>query len=268
MHSPILILGCGYTGRRVANLFIARGVPVFATSRDAGNLEDLARKGASAIALDALMPVGLRQLPEGLRVLHSIPPVDSVDLTPGLLKALGGQIARLVYLSTTGVYGAQRDVDHTTTTAGGTLRERLRVEAESAVLSLPAQALVLRPAAIYGPGRGIHVSMQRGEYKLAGEGANFVSRIHVEDLAAHAEAALLCELAGAFPVADEEPCTSREIAAWCAELLRLPMPSSAPAAELHETRQSDRRVDGRRIRQLLGISLRYPSYRTGIPASL
>ena len=39
-------------------------------------------------------------------------------------------------------------------------------------------------------------------------------------------------------------------------------------AEVSETRRSNRKVDGRAIRRLLGIELRYPSYRTGIPASL
>ena len=67
-------------------------------------------------------------------------------------------------------------------------------------------------------------------------------------------------------MADEEPCTSREIAEFCAHLLGIPVPPSAALEELSETRQTDRRVDGSAIRRLLGLKLKYPSYRSGIPA--
>ena len=91
-----------------------------------------------------------------------------------------------------------------------------------------------------------------------------MSRIHVDDLAAHAEAALLSDLEGAYPVADQHPCTTREIAEFCASLLNLPLPASATQPRT----TSNRRVDGSAIRHALGITLQYPSYRTGIPASL
>jgi nucleoside-diphosphate-sugar epimerase len=110
--------------------------------------------------------------------------------------------------------------------------------------------------------------MREGSFRLAGDGSNFVSRIHVDDLAAHAEKALLSDLTGAYPVADEEPCSSREIAEFCAGLLGLPLPEAVSEEELSETRRSDRRVDGSAIRRLLGLELRYPSYRQGIPAAL
>jgi nucleoside-diphosphate-sugar epimerase len=84
----------------------------------------------------------------------------------------------------------------------------------------------------------------------------------VDDLAAHVEAGLLSDITGAYPVADDEPCTSREIAEFCAKLLDLPMPP-----EQAKTFSTSRRVDGSAIRRALGITLRYPSYRVGVPAS-
>jgi nucleoside-diphosphate-sugar epimerase len=103
---------------------------------------------------------------------------------------------------------------------------------------------------------------------LVGEGANFTSRIHVEDLAALTEAALFSGLTGAYPVADLEPCPSREVAAFSARLFGLPLPSPIPGEQAHHTRRVDRKVDGRAIFGLLGVPLSYPSYRQGIPASL
>jgi nucleoside-diphosphate-sugar epimerase len=110
--------------------------------------------------------------------------------------------------------------------------------------------------------------MREGRYRLLGDGNNFVSRIHIDDLAAHAEAALLGDLTGAYPVADEEPCTSHEIAAYCAKLLGIPLPLSVGPERLGETRRADRRVDGSAIRRLLALRLMYPNYREGIAACL
>lgn len=79
---------------------------------------------------------------------------------------------------------------------------------------------------------------------------------------------MLAELTGTYPVADDHPCTSLEIASYCAELMKLPLPPFAPVAEVERSRRSNRRVDGRAIRAALGVALRYPTYREGIAASL
>ena len=253
--SDFVILGCGYTGRRVAGTLLARGQHVIVTTRHPASLDDIARLGATVTSLDASEGI---EVPDGSLVLHSVPvPV----------RILGAP-RRMVYLSTTGVYGPLRDVDETTLPAPETEREKERIAEEEAVRRGSWSSLVLRPAAIYGPDRGVHVAMKEGRFFLAGDGSNYVSRIQVEDLAAHAVAALESNVTGAYPVADDLPCTSREIAEFCARLFNLPMPASAPRESLHETRRADRRVDGRAIRARLGVSLKYPTYREGLAAAL
>lgn len=275
--TDVLILGCGFTGRRVAERLRRRGVQVTVTSRHPHRLAALEGSGIRTHAFEAGDPASLEELAsrlgEGVLVLHSIPLIEGAegfrDPTAAIVNLLRGRAARVVYLSTTGVYGAQHVVDEHTPVAPRSPREVLRVQAENAVLEGPWKALVLRPAAIYGPGRGVHVAMRHGTFRFLAHGANYISRIHVDDLAAHAEAALFSELTGgAYPVADEEPCTSREIAQFCADLLGLPMPEPTHESELHDSRRADRRVDGSAIRRLLHLNLAYPSYRTGIPASL
>ena len=245
--SAFLILGAGYTGSRVAERLRARGFEVVATS---GRPE----------TYDAW-----QDIEAGTRVLYSIPPADG---EVERLRRLEGRASRVVYLSSTGVYGETRDVDQHTAPAPRTARERARLVTEERVLSGPWSSMVLRPAAIYGPWRGVHESLRRGEFKLMGDGSNFVSRIHVDDLAALAEAALLSNEQGVWPVADEEPCESREMCEFCCRLLHLPMPPSVPREQLTETRRANRRVDGRAVCRLLGVSLVYPSYKVGVPACL
>jgi nucleoside-diphosphate-sugar epimerase len=110
--------------------------------------------------------------------------------------------------------------------------------------------------------------MMQGRFQLAGEGRNYVSRIHVEDLASHIEAALESEMTGAWPVADELASTSREIAEFCAGLLGVALPEGVDPALLPHTRRGNRRVDGSAIRNLLRIRLKYPTYLQGVPASV
>ncbi|MCS7044326.1 MAG: NAD-dependent epimerase/dehydratase family protein [Bryobacteraceae bacterium] len=271
MNLPAVILGCGYTGSRVAIRLARRGLPVLAVSRSLHHLagEDRIERAE----LDLLQPGGVDRLrpclPEEFLLLHSLPVLDGQrELTREVLGMLAGRARRIVYLSTTAVYGDQRDVDETTRPAPKTPEARLRLEAEEAVLAAGCSSIVLRPAAIYGPGRGVHVSIPAGRYRMAGDGSAWVSRIHVDDLAALVEAALFSDVRGAWPVADEEPARQRDIAAFVCQLLGCAMPASAPPELLHRTLRSDRRVDGRAIFRLHGIALRYPSYRVGIPACL
>ena len=186
----------------------------------------------------------------------------------GGLAVAHGFAERVVYLSTTGVYGDAHVVDETTLAAPTTDRTRARFDAERVVQSGPWTSCVLRPAAIYGPGRGAHESIRAGKWRIAGDGSAYTSRIHADDLAAIAAAALLSDVAGAWPVADDEPSTNLEITQFCCELLGVPLPPAADAVTLDETRRADRRVDGRAIRRALGVALKYPSFRTGVPAAL
>jgi nucleoside-diphosphate-sugar epimerase len=247
----ILIAGAGYTGGRAAALLRGLGHTVVTTRREGGDLPMVLPDTRPLLGLDG----------NGWRVLWSAPGVEGISV-------LEGKAARVVYLSTTGVYGDAHVVDAKTAAAPVTERTRLRWEAERVVLVGGWSSCVLRPAAIYGPGRGAHESIRAGRWKMAGEGLNYTSRIQVDDLAAVAAAAVLGELGGAWPVADEEPCTNYEITRFCCEWMGLPMPPSAAVEALDETRRADRRVDGREVLRLLGVTLQYPSYRIGVPAAL
>jgi nucleoside-diphosphate-sugar epimerase len=243
-----LILGCGYTGSRVAARLMARGERVIAASREPEKLRGL---GVEVIRFGEALPAL-----NGMRVLHSLP-------VPYARQIHGA--ARLVYLSTTGVYGEQHEVNERTPVSPA---GHARLDEERGVAAACANHLILRPAAIYGPGRGVHVSMQEGRHKYWGDGSNYISRIHVDDLAVITEAALRSDLTGAYPVADDEPARAIGITRFCAELLGIPVPPPEPGIPGQDTRRANRRVDGRAIRQALGVTLAFPSFRIGIPAAI
>lgn len=262
MADPVVILGCGYTGRRVAERLARRGIPVIASTREPAALSI---PGVTAVRFNAENS-DPDFVPDRARVLYSIPTLE-LDPTTRLLAALGNRPQRLVYISTTGVYGATEEVDHTTPPAPDRPYVHARLKAEQAVLAGPWSSIVLRPAAIYGPDRGIHISMLEGRFRMAGDGSNYVSRIHVDDLAAICDAALWSDLGGAWPVADKRPCTTSEIAEFCSHLFAIPMPPSVDPRLLHDTRRANRRVDGRAILAHLHVTLSFPTYVEGISAA-
>jgi len=251
----ILILGCGYTGRRVAERFLAQGAHVTVSTRDPARL---VVPGAAVIRTGD-MPAHAQP---GMLVLHSVPPEGPQDL----LAPWQGIATRVVYLSSTAVYGHHLVVDENTPADASTGPGAERLAVEQTVAAGPWSWLVLRPAAIYGPARGAQEAFKRGTHSLSEQ---FVSRIHVDDLAAHVEAALVSNLSGTWPVADEEPSTALAVSEFCARLLHMPI-SGGPRDEAARAPRppNNRRVDGSGVRRALGIRLEYPSYRTGIPASL
>jgi len=168
---------------------------------------------------------------------------------------------RIVYISATTVYGDQNNVNASTEVRASGEKGHRRIEEENWLRAGSWSILIIRPAAIYGPGRGVHVRVKEGKLP---RGSGFVSRIHVDDLAAVLEAGVLSDLTGAWPLADDYPCPSEEISSWCGWLLRIP--TSRPDASTFPV--AGRTVDGREIRSLLGVNLSYPNYEAGILASL
>lgn len=264
-----LILGCGYTGSRVARLLAARGEHVLGTARAPGELPGVGVAGADAIQLDADDPLSRAAMAqriaaerEPLRVLVSFPPGRSVDggeRTAAVLQALRGRVARLVHLSSTVVYGRAPLVDASTPAAPESERGRLYLEAERAVSEGPWPALILRAAAIYGPGRGL---LAEGGPRLTRARSldAVVSRIHVDDLATLIAAALASDVTGSFPVADAEPASGRALLAALAGSDWTPPVGAADPP-------GSRRVDGSAVRRTLGVTLRYPTFRDAIDAA-
>jgi nucleoside-diphosphate-sugar epimerase len=201
------------------------------------------------------------KLPKSAVLVHTIPPLP--DSETAAIRGFVSELSpcRVVYISATTVYGDQTDVNAGTPVQASTEKGRRRIEEENWLKAGPWSTLIIRPAAIYGPGRGVHVRVKESKTP---RGSGFVSRIHVDDLAAVLEAGVFSDLEGAWPLADDHPCPSAEIGSWCARLLSLP-PSSPDALTFPV---AGRTVDGREIRQLLGINLSYPDYQAGTLASL
>ena len=245
----------------MAGRLLSEGVRVAAVVRDRARFSELAASGLELFDFnrDSSRP----DLPEQAALFYSIPPLAPAEdiAMHKLLCALNPR--RVVYISSTGVYGDAAEVNENTVPCPHDDRGRARLAAEIRIQQGSWSTLILRAAAIYGPFRGVHTAIREGRLPRSA-GSGVISRIHVEDLAALSVAGLFSELEGAWPVADDTPCTSAEIAAWYASEYG----GEEYDGELREFSVAGRRVDGKKIRGMLGAALRYPSWKAGIVASL
>ncbi len=260
MIDRVVVLGAGYAGLAILRRAREAGLRALGTTRDAGRAAALTREGIEAFFGGVLDPALLHALGPQDHVIVTFPPDGTTDaaLAPALLP-----VAAVTYLSTTGVYDDRRGVvdDATPLPDAPSARARARLEAERAYRDVGAT--VLRCPGIYEADRGLHVRVRSGQHRIPGDGTRFTSRIHVDDLAALALAAGAVR-GETFVVGDEAPAAHGEVVRWICEAWGVPMPPYAPLEAVHETLRADRRVDGGRALRVLGVKLRYPSFRDGM----
>ena len=194
------------------------------------------------------------------------------------IAARADRFAWVGYLSTTGVYGDHGGdwVDEDTPLSPATARGRARVAAEAewqAIDGLPLH--IFRLAGIYGPGRGPFAKVREGTARRIVKDGQVFSRIHVEDIAQVLAASIARPDPGAvYNVCDDDPAPPQDVIAHAADLLGLPVPEAVPfeEADLSPMARSfyaeSKKVRNDRIKQELGVSLRYPDYRAGLAALL
>jgi nucleoside-diphosphate-sugar epimerase len=158
-------------------------------------------------------------------------------------------------------------------------RGRRRVAAEQGWLGLwqdrSVPVHIFRLAGIYGPGRSPFDALRAGTAKRIDKPGQVFSRIHVEDLATVQIASMERPRPGAvYNVCDNDPAPPEAVVAHAAELLGIEPPPLVPLedAGLSPMARSfyddSKRVSNRLIKTELGISLRYPDFRTGLAAIL
>lgn len=272
--AQIAIVGCGYTGERIAQLHLARGDQVAGSTRDAGRALRLQAAGVAVLQRE------VSSWPVADRIYYTVPPPASGDADTRIRDVLATlpAPASFVYFSTTGVYGDHggKRVTEQTPVRPVTDRARRRVDAEAQVQAWckanGCRAVILRIPGIYGPGRLPLEKLRRGEPFADATGPG--NRIHVDDLARAALAAADSGVAGIWNVSDGNHLPTAAFADRVADLAGLPRPRRVPleSAEIPETLRSflldDRRVDNGKLLRLPGFRLLYSEPEAGIRASL
>ena len=283
----LLIVGCGDVGLRVLRLLRGRW-RIFALTSHADRAAALREAGAVPLVGDLDDAPTLYRL-AGLAdaVLHLAPPPSQGardTRTAHLLHALAakGRVRRIVYASTSGVYGdcAGARFDETRAVNPATDRARRRVDAEAQLRwygrRSGACVSMLRIPGIYAldrPGGDPRERLQRGTPALAAADDVYTNHIHADDLARACVAALFRGLPQRVVHASDDSELKMgdyfDLAADRFGLARAPRITRAQAAQQMSATQlsfmsESRRLANHRLKQELRLKLRFPTVREGL----
>ncbi len=279
MNEPVrlFVFGLGYSAGAFARAFAPQAAWVGGTVRVP---DRPAGQGIATIPWDGSAPDAAvaEALATATHLIVSIPPGESDPVLAhfGAAIAAAPTLQWLGYLSTVGVYGNYGGawVSEATTPHPRAERAVQRLAAEKAWQGLAGgrgvPLAVFRLAGIYGPGRNALVNLAAGRAHRMVKPGQVFNRVHVDDIVAVLSAAVARRAAGLFNVADDEPAPPQDVVAFAAELMGIDPPPEIrfEEADLSPMARSfygdNKRVQNRRIRQELGIRLRYPSYREGL----
>lgn len=213
--------------------------------------------------------------------LISIPPQNGTDLVLDYyidyFKNRGPGVKWVGYLSATSVYGdhAGSWVDETTSPAPTTDRGRQRLNAEKAWLRLFEGAQcpvhIFRLSSIYGPYRSAFDRIGQPPPVLVDKAGHFFSRIHVADICQVLWQTINHPHPGQiYNLSDDLPAENAAVMEYAYSLLNQTPPARVPFAQaqlsevMREYYNENKRVKNDKIKQELGISLLYPTYREGL----
>ena len=280
----LFIFGPGYTAQQFIRAHAARFARIGGTLRSDGNAQALRASGLHPCRFDGKRhdPAMLDEIARADALLVSIPPTNGSD---PVLKSFAQAIASaprlrwVGYLSTVGVYGEANGawVDEATPPNPIGERSRHRLAAEAQWLELgqgaPFAVQVFRLAGIYGPGRNALLRVADGTARRIIKPGQVFNRIHVGDIAQVLMASIERPNRNAiYNVADDEPGPPQDVIAYAAHLLDLEPPPEVPFAQAglgpmaRSFYEDNKRVRNTRIKDELGVTLRFPTYREGLKA--
>jgi nucleoside-diphosphate-sugar epimerase len=291
LMATLVCLGLGYCAGHYVSEFGTRFDRVVGTTRSAERAAALGRERLLGRPAEMLMFDGTspsRELAAAIlwadALLISAAPAQGRD---PVLAVLEDEIARaprlqsVVYLSTLGVYGDSGGawIDETAETIPAVARRgRTRIDAELNWRALGARrnlpVAILRLGGIYGPGQNGMVRLLRGTVHRIAKPGHVSNRVHVYDIAQGIDAAFALRADGVFNIVDDEPASPSDQIAFAAHLIGIDPPPEIPYVDAGKLVSPMAlsfydgciRARNEKLKAVLGVKLRYPTYRDGLRA--
>ncbi len=272
----LLIIGCGDVGLRLIPLLRTR-FRVFALTSQPERLSELRSAGAIPLLGNLDNPESLHRL-KGLAelVVHLAPPPaqGALDQRTRNLATILPRHGRLVYVSTTGVYGDCKGAyfDETRPVAPVNARAQRRVDAEQVLRRWArrngGRLSILRVPGIYAAERLPLERLRLGTPALLATEDVYTNHIHADDLAQIIALALFrAQPLRVYHTVDDSNLKMGEYFDQVAAAFKLPTPPRVPRAELanHVSpmllsfMSESRRLANDRMKIELGVRLRWPA---------
>jgi nucleoside-diphosphate-sugar epimerase len=283
-----LIVGCGYVGVRLGAELVRRGHQVHGLRRNTSAQAELDAAGIHPLFADITRPETLRKLPRQFDwVVHCAAAGGDAENyrrlycegTRCVLEWLSASPPKkFVYTGSTSVYG-QTDgspVDESSPAEPAADTAKVLVETEKLLRDAFQRetfpAVILRVAAIYGPGRGYWFKQfLKNEARLEGDGSRYFNLIHRDDVAGCVIAALEKGRPGQiYNAVDDEPVRQKKFFEWLALASGKGLPPSAaehPGLD-RKRGMTNKRVLNQKLKVALGYHFKYPTFREGHAAEI
>ena len=276
--ASVLIAGCGYVGTALGRLLCLDGDLVWGLRRNTGGMPSAMRP----LQADLAVPSSLQVIPDGIDYVVYAASADTfspesyrrayVDGLVNLLSVLknrpDGQPQRLLYVSSTSVYGQTGGelVDENSPAKSSRFSGQIVLEGEGHALGSSIQTIVVRFGGIYGPNRvRLIEQVRRGEACMSGS-HRYTNRIHRDDCAsALAHLLRLASPKAVYLGVDDEPAPQCEVMRWLADQLCVQAPVEGHLDT--DTSRPNKRCSNQLLRAS-GYQFIYPSYRDGYLAIL
>jgi len=285
MPANVLIIGCGDTGKRVLQQLQSKNKQIYVTSHQKKSQDQLKQFDITVIPANLDNKEDLNQLPtENADIFYFAPPaatgITDVRML-NFIQSLNGKIPprRIVYISTTGIYG-NCDGEWITETSKlnpGNDRSKRRLDAEFLIQSFctnsSCEFVILRVTGIYCLEKLPLERLRSGMKVLHSDIAPSSNRIHADDLANCCVKAMFDSPANEiFNIADGHPSSISDYFIQIAKIFNLPAPkllsweqaekelSPAMLSYLHESKKIN--ID--KLLNTLKIELKFPTLTEGL----
>ncbi len=209
-------------------------------------------------------------------ILISIPPQKNQDVVlknfAKLLK--NSNIKKIIYLSATSVYGNHngRWVNEKSKLKGKTYLGSRRKKTEKLWINFRKKSKkdisILRVSGIYSKEKNVLKKISKSNILVKEK--KYFSRIRVEDLARIIHRVFLVkERSLILNASDDKPSTNTEVAYYAAKLLKIKKLNEVPISSfknrmMKEFYKDSKKVSNKKMKNKLGIKLRYPTYKEGL----
>lgn len=292
---PVLIIGCGDIGQRVARLCQKEGATVYGLARSEKSVKGLESLNIRPVLGDLSQPESLQGLfrnftssTEGVDVYYFAPPPSEGTTDPyihNFIIALsaGIQPAKIILISTTAIYGDCQGkwITEEQPVNPQTDRGLRRLDAENSLQSWSKKTgvpiTILRVGGIYGAGRLPIERLKKGLPILNEKESPYTNRIHQDDLAQICVAAAEHVKTGEsdveiYNVSDGQPSTMSHYFKAVAKAYGLLQPSEVSRNEAENVMtagmlsylKESRKLDNKKVLKDLRITLRYKNLEEGL----
>ncbi len=279
--NKLFCFGAGFTGSHTCEYFQKQGWITEGTTRD---LNKIAKSKINLIHYNPdseIINLGKSILNSNI-LLVSIAPGDQGDKVLAsnykeVSLALKKSVKRVIYLSTTAVYG---DANGAVVDEGYALnpqsdRARKRIFAERQWTDLckkyGVRINILRLSGIYGVGRNQIRNLINGKAKRIIKKGHIFNRVHVGDIARIIYNLSISDIeSDIFNVSDDMPAPPQDVVEFASNLLNIKPPEAVPFddANLSEMARSfyseTKFIENAKIKEKLMLQLEYPNYRVGL----